>query len=68
MVTAALKEISTNVYYVREKVKKFLCSRQMRNWLLSKRNPQTCNKWREKRGHVVTLAVQVLRKRGAKSL
>ena len=42
-------------------------SRQTRNSLPSRRNGKR-EKWRENRGHVVTLAVRVSRKRDAKSL
>ena len=51
-----------NFYFVREKVKT-LHTRQTRNSLLSRRNgkaqPANMKKWREKQGHVVTLAVHI---------
>ena len=62
----------TNFYSLREKREKILCTQRTRNSLLSRRNskaqPANVKKWRENRGHVVTLAADISLKRKAKSL
>ena len=57
---------------LKENVKKISRTRQMRDWLLSRRNskaqPANAKKWRERQGHVVTLAVHVSRKNAVLNL